>query len=789
MARRRGKVVLGILGGAVGLILLLVILVPLLIPREKLRTMAEDQIRTATNGEVSLGKVSLRVFPRLKLVLGESTVSVTGDGLREAGQIPGPLVSGDIALKSLEVDLALWPLLSKQVEVGVVRLVEPRLLVVTKPLEEEPDASGAAPSGSSTAGGSASVDPGVGLALAAVEVRDGEVVWQESETDRRITVAGWDQDVTAPALMALMSRLQRMNGFDVPADAIAGPVALGLETHVESLELIGFAENPMPPLADLVLKGQLNVPKVATHYEFDVTELSMPGWDAKAKGTGSPTEFVCNELTVTGGEAVTLSGEGRLAPPPAKGPMKASLTGEVDLATILDHVQPWMPPQPADAAPLPTLTGKLAVNLALDIADPPDMADPEAWKAAWSGNGLPGTVTCSAHGEHLTVDSPQLGPTLKVATVSLTADFSSAHGPTRLELKGISHPGLKGHAVAEIIPAGDDGAVQARLTLPLVDLDALALLAQEAQASDKQASAGFSLVRAAYAADPVQPLVGELIPVDLAADLTATMDEMRFLKASYTDIELQGTLRERVIDVTRLEAKLGTGRIDGTARVNYADDPGGQAAWRAVVTEAPVGALVGPFAPGVEDVWRGDLGCNVAGSCDLADPEAIKNSLSLEGTMRGSNGIIDLRESLSGVAPFLGSRQDLLKVTYKGAEQHFRVEDGKVHITGLKVGGHETDWLGAGWISLAGQLNFNLNVRLPAGFTPDLGDASFVADALRDEEGRISLDLILTGETVKPAVKLDLDPTDLLKSEAVQKGLEEEVKKGLGGLLDRLKGK
>ena len=80
-------------------------------------------------------------------------------------------------------------------------------------------------------------------------------------------------------------------------------------------------------------------------------------------------------------------------------------------------------------------------------------------------------------------------------------------------------------------------------------------------------------------------------------------------------------------------------------------------------------------------------------------------------------------------------------------------------------------------------------MRLPAGYTPNLGDMTFLADALRDDQGRIGLDFGLTGPTRAPAVKLKLDPAELLNSDAVQDQVEEEVKKGLGGLLDRLKGK
>ena len=63
----------------------------------------------------------------------------------------------------------------------------------------------------------------------------------------------------------------------------------------------------------------------------------------------------------------------------------------------------------------------------------------------------------------------------------------------------------------------------------------------------------------------------------------------------------------------------------------------------------------------------------------------------------------------------------------------------------------------------------NLKVRLPAGYTPDLGDLSAVADALRDRTGRIALDFSLTGETRSPAVGLNVDPAALMKSDAVKK--------------------
>jgi len=1059
MARRRLRMALGIVGGVVAVMVLVAVLLPLLVPREKLRSMAETQLREVTGGEVSLGDLSLKVFPRLRLVLGASTVAVTRDGLREAGLVPGPLLAADLELARFEVDLALLPLLSKQLEFGQVVLVGPHLNLVTEPLAAADDSPAGATGPS--AGGAPAADPGVGLALAAVTVRDGELIWREDGTDRQVAVRGWQQDLEAPGLGLLLNRLQRLGGMDLPADHGTQDAVLEMDTRVAAVDFAGFGEN-MPPLVDLRLQARLAVPSAADRAEFQISELSLPGWNLTARGQYTAEQLRVEELVLAGGDAVHMAGSVTLVPPPATGPLRCDLTGSVDLARILAQVESYLPPRPDDAPPLPELAGKLNLALRADLRSTPDFADADASRAAWqegldgvvelrvdggpvtvssaqlgaplqlatvklegdlssasgmmrvqvggfvypgvrgdataafvmppatgplqveltgsadlanlmaqveplmpprepdapplpdlSGSlnltltadlatapsladttawqlawqegldgvvelrvdggpvtvvgeqlgaplklttvkltadlnsaagttrvqvggvdypgirgdataafvlppatgplqakltgsvdlaelmaqveplmpprepgaaplpdlagslnleltanlatapsladtaawstawqrGLDGSVALAVSGGPLKVTSPQLGPPLRIGAVSVSSDLRSPSGETHLEFTDVNHPGLKGKVVAEIVPAGDDGAVQARLELPLLDLDALAALAKQAQATTGQTRAGFSLVAAAWAAEAARPLVGELIPPDLAADLEATVRELRFLKTPYTDVRLTGSLRERVIDVPRLSARLGTGRVSGVARLDYAADPGGRATWDVKVTRAPASALMRPYLADIADIWTGNLSAEARGACDLADPEAIRNSLTLEGDLHGSDGVIDLRQRLGGVSQYLGNRQDLLRVIYSAADQHFKVRDGKVFVEGLRIDGKDTDWTGGGLFSLEGRMDVDLSVRLPAGYTPDLGDLSFVAEALRDDEGRIGLDFGLTGPTKAPAVKLKVDPAELMKSDAVQDKLEEEVKKGLGGLLDRLKGK
>lgn len=925
MARKPVRVVLGVVGGLFGLLLLAAVLLPLLVPRDQLRQMAEEQARLATGGEVTLGELSLKVFPRLRLVLGESAVAVTGDGLREAGQIPGPLVTGQASLERLEVDLALLPLLSRRLEFGEVKLVSPRLELATAPVD--PEAAAETGQAAATETESSSGDAaGVGLALAAVAVRDGEIVWREEGTGREVTVTGWNQDLQAPALGAVVQRLQRLGGLSLPADDHAGPASLQLETRVQSIALVGFAEQPLPALEDLLLRGRLSVPPSAAEARIDLEQLSLAGLELSGLVRWDAASLSLAELTLTVADAGGLTGQGTVTLDPPTGPVSLGLSGELDLAHVLAAAQPWlppreaeadplpdlrgvaamdlevelrsqpdlaagqdwatawqtgldgrvqarvtideldvtspqldaplkaqqlvavadldsprgrtrlsvarlqhpavqgqisaeltlppatgplqvearlgadlarvmataealMPPRPADAEPLPDLTGAVDVVLDVDLPDAPSLADTLAWQQAWAA-GLAGTARLEARGRDLKAAVPALGPEpVTLATLQLSADLRSPRSRSRVEVAGLAHPVMSGAARLDIQPEGDAGVPRLELTLDALDLDAMVAINQALQEARQQHASGWSLVATAWADTTEAPAVGEMIPADLDLDFAADLGRIQLQKLNYREVAASGTLRERVIDVPSLAARLGTGRITGKARVDYAQDPTGHATWEARAQQVPAASLLGPYIGDLAAVWTGTLDATVSGGCGLADPEVIRQSLTLVGDLSGSDGRLDLRQQLGDVAQYLGNRQDLLRVTYDAIQQHVDIRDGKVLMEGLRLDGKDTDWTGDGWIGLDGTIDMGLSVKLPAGYTPSLGSLSFLAEGLRDDDGRVTLDLKLTGQSRKPSVGLDLDPAKMLESQGLQDGLKDEVKKGLGGLLDRLGGK
>jgi hypothetical protein len=88
-----------------------------MLPPEKLRAMIVPRIEEKVGSEVTLSDVRLRIFPRIAVRLDDFAVA----------NPPGFSAEPALRLDALELQVALWPLLRKQVELGRVRLVHPAI--------------------------------------------------------------------------------------------------------------------------------------------------------------------------------------------------------------------------------------------------------------------------------------------------------------------------------------------------------------------------------------------------------------------------------------------------------------------------------------------------------------------------------------------------------------------------------------------------------------------------------------------------------------------------------------
>jgi|GEM_PF-1946515 len=278
---------------------------------------------------------------------------------------------------------------------------------------------------------------------------------------------------------------------------------------------------------------------------------------------------------------------------------------------------------------------------------------------------------------------------------------------------------------------------------------------------------------------------GEMIPQDLDLDFLARVEVLHFQGAPYLEASLQGDLSERVVTVESFSAGRGTGLMTGDLELDYDRDPWGKLTFNAQAADVPAGLLLEPWVPDLAARLDGALSADVTGGCDLRDPDTTLRTLDLTGSLVSGEGVLRARDWLRDVAPYLGDRQDLQDIRFRDLTHAFRIERGRYLVQDLRIVGVDTDWTGTGWVGLNDTIDLALQVKLPAGFTPDLGQWSFLADTLRDEEGRVQLDMQLTGRAAKPRVGVDL--TRLQENAA--SGATESIRKGLGGLLDKWKTK
>jgi AsmA-like C-terminal region len=278
---------------------------------------------------------------------------------------------------------------------------------------------------------------------------------------------------------------------------------------------------------------------------------------------------------------------------------------------------------------------------------------------------------------------------------------------------------------------------------------------------------------------------GEAIPAELSLNFDVEAERLFWQGVPYDEVKVQGELDALIFLVESFSAERSGGLVVGELEVDFERDPWGILDFEATVTEVPSAALLEPWAPDLASRLDCALSGEISGGGQMKDPDTVTRTLNLTGALNSGQGVLRAGDWLDGIADYLGDRQDLKDIRFDQLDHSFRVSQGQYLIEDLTLEGPDTDWTGGGWVGLDGTIDVDLGVKLPAGFTPDLGQWSFLAEGLRDEEQRVNLALHLTGQSAQPQVGLKLGGGK--DSEAPNAA--DALKKGLGGFLDKLKTK
>jgi len=285
------------------------------------------------------------------------------------------------------------------------------------------------------------------------------------------------------------------------------------------------------------------------------------------------------------------------------------------------------------------------------------------------------------------------------------------------------------------------------------------------------------------AATPEGSPVGQRIPADLVLDFQGQADSYTQKGQELQNIRFHGGLDTRILTVEEIIAEIGGGQLQGNLEIDYERDARGLLDFGATADKVAAPELLVAYVPALASRLKTDLNGQVRGHMVLGEKPVMLSSLTLTGDLSSGEGELQARDWLKDVLPYLGSRKDLVDIQFDRLQHALRVEQGRYHVDDLVIDGRDTHWQVGGSVGLDGDLDLKVKILLPAGFTPDLGQWSMLADALRDEDGRVKLDLSVRGKGSQPEVGLNLGTL----KDAAQSDAGEAVQKGLGGLLDKWK--
>jgi autotransporter translocation and assembly factor TamB len=220
-------------------------------------------------------------------------------------------------------------------------------------------------------------------------------------------------------------------------------------------------------------------------------------------------------------------------------------------------------------------------------------------------------------------------------------------------------------------------------------------------------------------------------------------------KLDASDVRAQVELEPGVLRVARYSLDAYGGRVQGEAEFDGRDParPGYRAV--AQLDSLQADALLSAWTP-ARSLLRG----TIAGRMELGGqgmtPEDVRHTLTAVGLMGVLAGRLGPAKALEELARFTRLPQ-LGELDFRDLRVPFRIERGRFYADDVVLSGPRGDWRMAGTIGFDGSLDYALSGTLPAEVSARLPKAAaLAAGALSDPQGRLILDLSLTGNVKSP---------------------------------------
>lgn len=767
---------LKIFGGLLGLLLLAVVLLLIFFPTERIRLLAEEKASAQLQAPVTIGDLSLQILGGVGLTLQEIQV-----GQEARPEMPQIHVDG------VTVEVALWPLLSKELVVRSVLVERPvvHALLPDADAAEAPKVPEAGPERSSG-------ENEFSLVLERFRLVNGALRVSEVDGQTLLELDGIHEDLSArfeatgDVLLTGHTRVEQLR-LNSPAGSFGQGLVLTLEKEIRysSADDLLSIQQATLQLGEFPVRAQGKLSELSS--AAAKLDLSLQGGPVRVEEIMA---FLPASLFPSTAE-VQSAGELEL-----NAKLKMSL-GEDAAPPVYDlslHLRDGLVRYGGDLPPLHGIELQAQVN--------PAEIRISKLEAQAGASQLQIQLGIRNH------QSPEASFAGHLAADLHLGELSQMHpaaaelalgGKLRLKLQGSGH-----------VTTPEEAAVEGRLELeavtartaelpgPVRELNALAMLTKnkisierlslavldsdlslQGKLANPLALVDTSGARGrAWATLQVQSQsldLDQLFPPDPEKDKRLEplppldghfdFEIARFVSNKIESREVAGTatLKDGVISVEAVRLRTLGGTVNASGELNLrkplaptytleAKLQGVQVA--ELVSASPAFASFGGFATG----FSGKLDGAVSAAGNLDDTLGVDlASLTSESDWQCEKFGIQGLPLQASLANYL-SAPDLATLIIPSLRQHLQIKDGKLSFKDLAFASHGSRFRGAGNIALDGELDLSFDVELPSS-QQDKVRKLLPADLARllPADQPFPLPLRITGAAVSPKVSLNQD--------------------------------
>lgn len=831
---KKTKIVLIILAIPTVLIVGGAIFLKLYFTSDRLKTLVIPKVEEATQRKVSVGDISLSVFPRIAISMEQLTVSAPQGEAFDKAEF--------LSLDELILDISLFALLKDRVEIDEIVLTRPKLYLevnrhgvanYSQP-EEVKRAKGAPGQHPSQPAEQETTSP-LGIVLANFQVIDGEIDYVDKQADRRIYISDYTQTMRANASgeVVFLESESRIGGLSYGSTKSFLISNLPIVTYqrltyrqtedVLSLDSVAVGIREIA----LVLKGAvertqtepwLNLSLRSTKADLaQLLSLVPKDYMKAAEGLSSSGKFQF---------AMDIKGEvGDSAQPAVRGTFTVS-EGSIRYANLSKSVsdinvqgsfeQPPMvkgKQQPGKfsmekfSANLgtSTMTGKLSM---VDFDDP-------MLTASFNGNinlgevkeYYPleqGTEVTGAIAANFSIGGKAKAPTSikadgKLDFRNVTVKTATSPNPLR-NLNGtilFNNQLIDSKQLSMNVGESDmQLAFTMRNYLALVNEDAASAgkptmlatltskrlrtvdLMSEEQPTEQSSQPKGGTSKQVSSPTSEKGKQAALLP-NMDVDANVSVDRLETEKFEFGNARGSVKIREGIITLQNFSVNAFQGNIvtKGTLDVRRMDKRPFNLDLE--ITGVEANALLPRFTSIGKNLF-GKFSMNTSMKGDLNDTLGLNTeTLGGEGQVQIFDGRFSGSPLTIKLAEYSGI-SELREVQFKNWSNTYTIADGRIHIKDLKMVAANSDFVVNGSQGFDGSLDYKLVVRLPESASGRLkigGLGGELINFLKDKDGRINLNFKVTGSASSPVYALDAEEARQKAKQSLEQKAKDEAER------------